>query len=418
MVTKNAEITKKPTETELIIIDATTAAKKSLAVLPKSIDGERWTALVVNAIRQSPKLLECNRISLMVAIYAGARLGLDFDPSLGQAYIIPRKGQATFMPGYRGLVELARRSKAVETIHTGIVYEDEEFDYYIDEHGPHLRHVPSFEDIEDRTLDDARLVYVVANAKRGLPMIETMRADEVRKIRDKYAPRNRQGNLVGPWADPITEPEMWLKTAIRRASKRWPLSTNDRRLAEAVLWDEQADRGERQGVFEDALEAGIVEPPTGRQNVRPVFRPDDVGGPAPEPEGDSGGGDLSDAQSVIALSGIAQGDSPGDTGDSGGHEGSGNVDNPSDSSDQRDIADNAGASKTIDPIAEKRFKAIRQVVRKKTGASAKISGQIIDDFLRRENNFDRSDLADVMIADDISNRLARLTPAELMELCQ
>lgn len=411
----NAEKTKDPTE--IMLANVAMAAKRSLPVLPKSIDGERWMALVVNAIRQTPKLLECTDISIMVAIYAGARLGLDFDPSLGQAYIIPRGGQATFMVGYQGYMELARRSNVIDTVLTKIVYRDEEFEHWIDERGPHFKHVPNY---DEKSLDDAVLVYCLANTKTGPPIFETMRADQIIAIRDKYGPRHN-GVLVGAWADPITEPEQWLKTSIRRSAKRWPLSTNDRRLAEAVLWDEQADRGERQGVFEDALAAGIVEPPTGRQNVRPVFRPDDVGGPPPDEQIDAGGDASPDAPSVVSLGGTAQGDSPGDTSDSGGPAGSENVDKPSDSSDHRDIADNAGAAskeKTVDPIAEKRFKAIRQGVRKRTETTVKVAGQIVDAFLRRENNFDRSDLADVTIADAISNKLARLTPAELLALVE
>src|SRR6185295_14399498 len=59
-----------------------------------------------------------------------------------------------------------------------------------------------------------------------------------------------------PWnTDPAA---MWLKTGIVDASRFWPLSPE---MAQAVQWDEQADRGERQTVETPQGEAELTSPP-------------------------------------------------------------------------------------------------------------------------------------------------------------
>src|SRR5580698_9848339 len=97
-------------------------------VLPKHITAERLFRVAMTAIQQTPKLLECDRQSLYSAVMRSAQLGLEPDGILGQAYLIPFKGKVQFIAGYKGLIDLARRSGEVSNIIAKEVCENDEFD--------------------------------------------------------------------------------------------------------------------------------------------------------------------------------------------------------------------------------------------------------------------------------------------------
>ncbi len=97
------------------------------AALPKHITPERLVRVALSAIQNTPKLLECDRNSLFRAVLTSAQLGLEPDGILGQAYLIPFAGKVQFIPGYKGLIDLARRSGEVLNIIAKEVYKNDEF---------------------------------------------------------------------------------------------------------------------------------------------------------------------------------------------------------------------------------------------------------------------------------------------------
>lgn len=86
---------------------------------------QEFTITCVNAIKKTPKLLECNIKSLFGSILLSAELGLKPNTPDGLAYIIPYGKEAQFQVGYKGLIEVALRSDAVKQIFGGAVYENE-----------------------------------------------------------------------------------------------------------------------------------------------------------------------------------------------------------------------------------------------------------------------------------------------------
>ena len=50
-------------------------------------------------------------------------------PSLGQAWMIPRKGQAEFQLGYKGVLNLAYRSPLIAAVRYGVVRKGDEFQW-------------------------------------------------------------------------------------------------------------------------------------------------------------------------------------------------------------------------------------------------------------------------------------------------
>jgi len=180
-------------------------------VLPGHMNADRLARLTLTTIRQTPKLMECNLPSLLGAVMQSAQLGLE--PGLmGHCYIIPYGKEATFIIGYKGMIDLARRSGHIESIYAQVVYKNDEFDY---EFGlePKLVHKPLLEG--DRGAFKA--AYGVAKYKDGVFHIEVMGKGDI----DKIKARSKAGSS-GPWKTDYDE--MAKKTVIRRMWKYLPIS--------------------------------------------------------------------------------------------------------------------------------------------------------------------------------------------------
>lgn len=187
-------------------------------VLPQHMDAERMQRIALNVIRTNPKLMECNLPSLMGGVMEAAKLGLE--PGLmGQCYLIPfnnRKAgttEAQFIIGYRGLIDLVRRSGQVSTITAREVHENDEFDieYGIEEN---IKHKPVI------TGERGAVVgyYAVAKMKDGGYNFHFMTTNEVEKHRDKHA----KSKNYGPWKDEFDA--MAKKTVLRQLIKYLPIS--------------------------------------------------------------------------------------------------------------------------------------------------------------------------------------------------
>jgi recombination protein RecT len=212
-------------------------------VLPKHITAERLFRVAMTAIQQTPKLLECDRQSLYSAVMRSAQLGLEPDGILGQAYLIPFKGKVQFIAGYKGLIDLARRSGEVSNIIAKEVCENDEFEVDFSKEIPFV-HKPEL--YGDR--GEVTHFWAMARFKDGSFHWDYMTKDEVIAIRDgssgwksamQYAKRDEEGNVAeinSPWAQHFNE--MGKKTVIRRIAKFLPMS-----VQRAAAFDELADAG-------------------------------------------------------------------------------------------------------------------------------------------------------------------------------
>lgn len=207
------------------------------AALPKHITPERLMRVALTAIQNTPKLLECDRNSLFRAILTSAQLGLEPDGILGQAYLIPFGKQVQFIPGYKGLIDLARRSGEVLNIIAKEVCEKDNFKIQWHEEVPFVH--------EQATSGDRGAVigfWAMAKFKDGGFHFDYMTKEEVEKIRDgssgyqaakKWA---KEGKIESPWTNNFVE--MGKKTVIRRIAKFLPLS-----VQKAAVLENQADAG-------------------------------------------------------------------------------------------------------------------------------------------------------------------------------
>lgn len=205
--------------------------------LPKHMDADRLGRIALTTIRTTPKLLECNLPSLMGAVMQAAQLGLE--PGLiGHCYIIPYGKEATFIIGYKGMIDLARRSGQIKNIYAHAVYENDEFEYELGLE-PKLVHKPA-----TGNRGNIQYVYAVAHFKDGGYQFEVMDMEEIEKRR-----KRSKASKNGPWVTDFEE--MAKKTVIRHMWKYLPISVEIQQQAsqdEVVRKDITA---EAQSVYDD-----------------------------------------------------------------------------------------------------------------------------------------------------------------------
>lgn len=218
--------------------------------LPKHIDAGYMIRVALTSVQRTPELLDCHPITLIGALFQAAQLGLVPDGVLGQAYLVPfwnkkkRRKEVQFIPGYKGLVALARRSGEVSTVGAEVVRKKDHFKYAFGIN-PILEHVPTEEDDPG----DIRFVYAFAKLKDGGYQIVVLNVRQVNAI--KARSQSAEGDY-SPWK---SDPEwMFKKTALRQLCKLLPASIE---LQRAVALDERAEIGLPQdlSLLADASEA-------------------------------------------------------------------------------------------------------------------------------------------------------------------
>lgn len=110
-------------------------------VLPAAVPVDTFLRLALTELQRNPDLQGCTAPSLLGALMLSAQLGLEPGGPLGHFYLTPRRvkdgnggyAQAVVpIIGYRGLVELARRSGKVGEVDAAIVREGDTFDQGFD----------------------------------------------------------------------------------------------------------------------------------------------------------------------------------------------------------------------------------------------------------------------------------------------
>lgn len=189
-------------------------------LLGPSITVEAFKTAAMTYLRMQPKLYDCNPYSVVGGLRLGAQLGLSLGP-LGHFYLVPHGGEAVFILGYRGMVELAYRSNKVRRVSAAVAREGDDFEFRYGTRA-FLDHAPAGAPGERPWV----AVYAVAELTNGGKPFVVMYPEEVAAIRQKsQLGRKNQG----PWA---TDTEaMWRKTAVRQLQRWLPQTVESARGA-------------------------------------------------------------------------------------------------------------------------------------------------------------------------------------------
>ncbi|MEW2913854.1 recombinase RecT [Leisingera sp. JC11] len=214
------------------------ARQQLSAVAAKHMNPERLMRVTANAIRTTPKLQECEPLSFLGGLMQCAALGLEPNTVLGHAYLIPfwngrkRVNEVQVVVGYKGLIDLARRSGHITSISANIHYSDDELWEYEEGTEARLRHRPGPQDGEKLH------AYAIAKFTDGGHAYVVLPWAQVMKTRDNsqgYKTAVRFNKTDSPWM--AHEDAMAKKTAIRALAKYLPLSVE---FVDAVQIDNDA----------------------------------------------------------------------------------------------------------------------------------------------------------------------------------
>lgn len=223
-------------------------------MLPKHLNAERLLKVAQIAATTTPALAKCDVASLVGAIGQCAQMGLEPNTVLGHCYLVPfntrRKDKdghekwvnsVQVIIGYKGLIDLARRSGQIISIAAHEVCENDHFElvYGLDEK---LAHTPAMGE-----RGEVIGFYAVAKLKDGGHAFEFMTRYQVEQIRDGSQGWQQsvkfKKQASSPWQTHFVE--MGRKTVVRRLAKFLPLSIE---FQTAVAMDEMAETGRDQHV--------------------------------------------------------------------------------------------------------------------------------------------------------------------------
>lgn len=235
------------------------------AALPKFMTVERMIRVATTTVQRVPRLLECDPVTLVGAVMQSAQLGLEPDNITGSAYLVPfwnsKQGRfdCNLIPGYRGLMMLARRSKDISAFDARVVKAGDLFEF---EYGSaqYMKHRPAMAlalrdgkwtaPEKGAKEPDTIAAYMIAfyngarSAGGGAPFqFHVMPRYELEDAKEFTKSRDRQGKITGPWLE--HQDAMFTKTVIRRGAKLLPFSVE---LLTAVGLEDRAIAGKAQNL--------------------------------------------------------------------------------------------------------------------------------------------------------------------------
>lgn len=228
------------------------AGKKNqiAAALPKHLDADRMIRLAVTCVMQNAALQNVSMASVYRTLLLSSQTGLEIGVG-GQAYMVPYGGEATFVPGWQGLVDLVSRSGRA-TVWTGAVFEGDAFDWQLGD-SPFVRHRPGGENDEEKLTH----VYAIGRVKGAeYPVIEVWTNARIIKHRDKF-------NKVGKRHYSFGNLEMYArKVALLQVLKYMPKSIEMQRAVDA---EHTAATGQQNAVVEGSyvnlgMDADAIKP--------------------------------------------------------------------------------------------------------------------------------------------------------------
>lgn len=190
--------------------------------LPAEIPANRFLSVVQTAILTNPLFEDVPRQAFFSACLASAKDGLLPDGKEAALVAFKTKNgvQIKYIPMAFGILKKVRNSGELGSLSLQVVYKEDIFEYWFDEFGDHLKHVPNL----NGPRKDIIYAYAIARTKDKEVYLEVMTQKEVEQARSVSRAQD------GPWFHWYAE--MAKKTVFRRLSKRLPMSSDLHRLVQ------------------------------------------------------------------------------------------------------------------------------------------------------------------------------------------
>ena len=205
--------------------------------------GGAFTNSIINLVRNSRALQNCEPASIMSAAIVAATLNLPIDPALGQAAIVPYGNSAVFQIMYKGVTQLCIRSGQYQTIHCSEIYADE-----LKSYNP-ITGVVKFHDPETYKMRDSGKGEVVGHYAyfklvSGFEKSDFMTVKHAMAHAEKYSKAYqydlRQKKKDSPWS--INPIQMGNKTILLRLLKKYGVMSIE--MQDAIVQDNSFEAAE------------------------------------------------------------------------------------------------------------------------------------------------------------------------------
>lgn len=234
-------------------------------LIPKesNLTAEQLIVAFLNSMRKNTKLAACLPETIAAALKHCAVFAQMPDTALQHCHIIPYGETATFVAGYRGIIDMLIRSGVCRGVSCGVAWKDEiesggfrfiessESKIGLDFHHDLMR-ARLIERTDPNSFD---FVYCVLwpkdpNGVPGYVLLNRAEIDRIRATSKAYQTAVRYNKADSVW-------HLWydrqaIKTAIKQASKVMRVTSDLARLLEV---DEKGEMGESQALSEEMVDA-------------------------------------------------------------------------------------------------------------------------------------------------------------------
>ncbi len=199
--------------------------------LPRHLSADRVIRTALTLWNTSEGLQKCSLTSIIGGVIRASELGLELQPQLGQAYLVPYGKEAQMLVGYRGYIKLAMNTGLVSYFDAHEVHELDDFDFAYKP--KYIRHKPFMSGDRGKVT----CYYAAVRFRDGSEDFEVMTHAEVHAHMVKYSKGATRAD--SPWKTAFNEQAK--KTVIRRLVKRVPMSPELAYLARAEGGTDVAD---------------------------------------------------------------------------------------------------------------------------------------------------------------------------------
>jgi recombination protein RecT len=249
---------------------------------------ERYTAAIMSAVATNPQLSNCEAVSIITGSLLGESLGLAHSPQLGQYYLVPFKVKAkngipehydaSFILGYKGLIQLAIRSGYYKKINV-LEVKKGELKYY----NPFSEEIEiePIQDVDAREKEQTIGYYAMFEYLNGFKKILYWSKPQMVAYADRYSPAFSAGATSGKYpkvsfadyeAGRYDKNDEWLyssfwyknfdgmakKTMLRQLISKWGIMSTD--MVQAMESDSATIKANENGILEVDIPETEAEP--------------------------------------------------------------------------------------------------------------------------------------------------------------